>query len=150
MFPFQNPKSSKLPLGFFLELNEAPTAQELNRLLSRCNADTYSSRKLSLALNNSYCNLSILQDKTFKLFGFVRITSDKGLNANLWDLVAAPGDNQKKFLAVLIHHALAIIRKDLPGCSVSVSAPIISIRPLEEEGFIIDPSGIRTMAYRIR
>ncbi len=85
-----------------------------------------------------------------KLYGFVRITSDKGLNANLWDLVALPGEYQTKFLVTLIHYSLAIIRKDLPGCSISVAAPSIATEALQNEGFVIDPSGIRLMAYRIR
>jgi len=85
-----------------------------------------------------------------ELLGFVRITTDQGLNANLWDLVAAPGKHQHEFLAVLISHSLSIIRKELPGCSVSVAAPSNAIRFLENEGFIIDPGGIRTMAFKIK
>ena len=133
-----------------LELNKAPCPRQLNRLLSQCNAETYSLKKLSLALDNSFCNLSIFREKDLQLFAFVRITSDKGLNANLWDLVAAPGENQNKFFSILINQALTIIKRNLPGCSVSVAAPSSSIAFLEEEGFIIDPSGIRAMSYRIR
>ncbi|KGG15911.1 GNAT family acetyltransferase [Prochlorococcus sp. MIT 0603] len=133
-----------------MELNKAPSAQEVNRLLLRCNSQTYSSKKLAFALANSFCNLSILDKKTTKLCGFVRITTDQGLNANLWDLVAAPGQYQRNFLAVLIHHSLVIIRKQLPGCSVSVPAPPTAIKALENEGFIIDPNGIRSMAYRLK
>ncbi len=130
--------------------NHAPSPQELNRLLAQSNSDKYSSKKLAEALKRSYCNISILEDQTSKLWGFVRITTDKGLNANLWDLVAAPGKYQTEFLAVLIHHSLAIIKKELPGCSISVAAPLSSIKTLEREGFLIDPGGIRTMSYRIR
>ena len=150
MFTFQDAKPSKLPLGFTLELINPPSPRELNRLLSRCNAETYSPKKLGLALENSFCNLSIIQEHTKQLLAFVRITTDKGLNANLWDLVAAPGDNQQLFLSVLIYQSLAIIKRNLPGCSISVAAPSIAIKYLEDEGFIIDPSGIRAMSYRIR
>ncbi len=150
MFPFQNAKSPELPLGFILESKDPPSPQELNRLLSRSSLEVYSPTKLVVALRNSFYNLSILEESTLKLFGFVRITTDKGLNANLWDLAAAPGPYQQKFLSVLIWNSLAIIRRDLPGCSVSVAAPSIAIRALEDEGFIIDPGGIRVMAYRIR
>ncbi len=110
----------------------------------------YSPKKLAVALKNSFCNLSICEETSLQLFGFVRITTDKGLNANLWDLAVPPGQYQKTFLSVLIHNALSIIRRDLPGCSVSVAAPVIAIQSLEEEGFLIDPGGIRTMAYRLR
>ena len=150
MFTFQDARPSKLPLGFTLELLNAPSPRELNRLLSRCNAETYSPKKLGLALENSFCNLSIVDAHTQQLFAFVRITSDKGLNANLWDLVAAPGENQQLFLSLLIYHSLAIIKRNLPGCSISVAAPSVAINYLEDEGFIIDPGGIRTMAYRIK
>ena len=149
MFPFKNSRFSRLPSGFLLEVNKAPSPEELNRLLFRCNSEMYSSQKLAIALKNSFCNLSILEESTLKLVGFVRITTDQGLNANLWDLVAVPGKNQQKFLSVLIFNSLAIIRRDLPGCSVSVAAPSNAIIALENEGFIIDPGGIRTMAYRI-
>ena len=110
----------------------------------------YPSKKLAIALKNSFCNLSILEEKTKKLSAFVRITTDQGLNANLWDLVASPGDYQRECLGVLIHHSLAIIKNKLPGCSVSVAAPPIALKVIENEGFIIDPDGIRTMAFRIR
>ncbi len=150
MFSFHNSKPLKLPAGFFFELNDAPLPRELNRLLSQSNLESYSFKKLALALTNSFCNLSILEENTLKLVGFVRITTDKGLNANLWDLVAEPGHYQQQFLSVLINQSLVIIRRELPGCSVSVAAPSFALRALREEGFIIDPGGIRTMAYRIR
>ncbi len=133
-----------------MELKEAPTPKELNKLLARSSMDTYPPQKLALALENSFYTLSILEENTLKLCGFVRITTDQGLNANLWDLVALPGKNQRTFLSVLIYHSLFIIRQNLPGCSVSVAAPFIAINALQDEGFLIDPSGIRTMAYRIR
>ena len=145
-----NSKSYNLPLGFNLELNKAPCPRALNRLFLKCNAETYSPKKLSLALDNSFCNLSIVREKDLQLVAFVRITSDKGLNANLWDLVAAPSQNQNKFFSILINQALTIIKRNLPGCSVSVASPSSSIEFLEDEGFIIDPSGIRAMSYRIR
>ena len=150
MFPFKNSRFSRLPPGFLLEVNKAPSPEELNRLLSRCNSEMYPSKKLAIALKNSFCNLSILEEKTKKLSAFVRITTDQGLNANLWDLVASPGDYQREFLGVLIHNSLAIIKNKLPGCSVSVAAPPIALKVIENEGFIIDPDGIRTMAFRIR
>ncbi len=133
-----------------LELNNAPSPKELNKLLSRSNLERYSLKKLGLALNNSFCNLSILEENTLKLVGFVRITTDKGLNANLWDLVAEQGQHQKQFLSILTNKSLEIIRRELPGCSVSVAAPSVALRALQDEGFLIDPGGIRTMSYRIR
>ncbi len=103
-----------------------------------------------MALENSVCYLSILEEVSGKLSGFVRATSDNGLNANLWNLVAEPGNKQRQLLAVLVHRALVILRRDVPGCSISVSAPVMSIEALKENGFLIDPSGIRAMDFRLR
>ena len=102
------------------------------------------------ALKNSYCNISIIEIKTGILFGFVRITSDKGLNANLWDLAAEPGKYQKQFFYILINRALTIIRRELPGCSISLAAPSMASEALKNQGFLMDPNGIRAMGYRLR
>ncbi len=103
-----------------------------------------------MALNNSFANVSIRKQNSKQLFGFVRITTDRGLNANLWDLAAQPGEHQKYFLKILVHTSLGIIRRELPGCSVSLGAPSIALEALQSEGFLLDPNGIRAMAYRIR
>ena len=149
MLPFHDSKVSKVPLGFQLEFKQTPTPQALNRLLSRCSSETHPARELSKALRNSFCNICIIELKTGTLFGFVRITTDKGLNANLWDLSAEPGEYQTQFFSILLNRALAIIRRDLPGCSVSLAAPLVASEALQKQGFLIDPNGIRAMAYRI-
>ena len=150
MFPFRHSNTSpKLPDGFILESEYPPSAKDLNRLLSRCNEATYSQGKLALALENSVCNLSIIDEKNGKLSGFVRATSDYGLNINLWNLVAEPGKSQGQILAFLVYKSLNILRRDLPGCSVSISAPLISVEALEKQGFLIDPGGIRAMGLRL-
>ena len=80
--------------------------------------------------------------------GFVRATSDLALNANLWNLAARPGPDQSDLYAVLVHRALHILRRDLPGCSLSVSAPASALEALRTNGFVIDPNGIRAMGLR--
>ena len=40
------------------------------------------------------------------------------------------------------------LRRDLPGCSLSVSAPASAIEALRTNGFVIDPNGIRAMGLR--
>ncbi len=150
MFTFRQNAKPRLPDGFLLETKVAPTPEALNRLLARCNEDTYPRRRLALALKQSVCNLSVLDQSTGKLYGFVRATCDRGLNANLWNLVAEPGDKQKELLAVLVHSALVILRRDMPGCSVSVLAPSIAIKALQQQGFLLDPGGIRAMTFRLR
>ncbi len=88
--------------------------------------------------------------KNGQLTGFVRATTDHGLNANLWNLVAEPGKNQKQLLSFLINRILLILKKELPGCSISVSSPASSLEPLQSQGFLLDPNGIRAMAFKLR
>ena len=150
MFPFLQNYSPILPKGFTLETQKFPSSEELNQLLSKCKEKTHPNNRLKLALKRSFCFLSIVNEKNGKLCGFVRATTDNGLNANLWNLVAEPGPNQKKFLSVLINRILIKLKKDLPGCSISVSSPAIAIVALQEQGFLLDPNGIRAMAFKIR
>ena len=142
-------KSPQVPEGFVLLRNETISVRKINRLLSRCNQDTHQLRKLELALKNSDFYLTLLQKTSDNLVGFVRVTSDKGLNANLWDLVAEPGDQQEKYISILIFKAIEIIRRELPGCSISVAAPLISLKALQANGFLLDPNGIKTMGVRL-
>ena len=142
-------KCPQIPEGFVLLRSEVVSVRKINRLLSRCNQDTHQPRKLELALEKSDFYLTLLQRSTNNLVGFVRVTSDKGLNANLWDLVAEPGDQQETFMSIVVFKAIEIIRRELPGCSISVAAPLISLNPLRANGFLLDPNGIKTMGFRL-
>ncbi len=149
MFSFRQ-QSPTLPPGFVLDSEVAPSPAALNTLLARCNEETHPPKKLALALKNSDFHLSIFQESSGKLVGFVRATSDQGLNANLWNLVAEPLLQQEKLLAVLLYRSLSILKKKMPGCSVSVSAPEIAVEALKKNGFLIDPNGIRAMGFKLR
>ena len=142
-------KCPQIPEGFILLRSEIISVRKINRLLSSCNQDTHQPRKLELALKNSDFYLTLLQKTSEKLVAFVRVTSDKGLNANLWDLVAEPGDQQEKYISIMIFKAIEIIRRELPGCSISVAAPLISLKALKANGFLLDPNGIKTMGFRL-
>ena len=142
-------KCPQLPEGFILLRSEVVPVRKINRLLSKCNQDTHQPRKLELALKSSEFYLTLLQKTSENLVGFVRVTSDKGLNANLWDLVAEPGDQQEKYIAIVVFYAIEIIRRELPGCSISVAAPLISLKALKANGFLLDPNGIKTMGFRL-
>ena len=142
-------KCPQIPDGFVLLRNEDVSVRKINSLLSRCNQDTHQPRKLELALKSSDFYLILLQKTSENIVGFVRVTSDKGLNANLWDLVAEPGDQQEKFMSIIVFKAIDIIRRELPGCSISVAAPLISLKALKANGFLLDPSGIKTMGFRL-
>ena len=139
----------QIPEGFILLRSEFVSIRKINRLLSKCNQDTHQPRKLELALKSSDFYLTLLEKTSDNLVGFVRVTSDKGLNANLWDLVAEPGDQQEKYMSIIVFKAIEIIRRELPGCSISVSAPLISLQALKDNGFLLDPNGIQTMGFRL-
>ncbi len=142
-------KCPQIPEGFILLRSELVSVGKINRLLSRCNQDTHQPKKFELALKNSDFYLTLLQKTSQNLVGFVRVTSDKGLNANLWDLVAEPGDKQEKYMSIVVFKAIEIIRRELPGCSISVAAPLISLKSLQANGFLLDPNGIKIMGFRL-
>ena len=142
-------KCPQVPEGYVLLRSQLISVRKINRLLSICKQDTHQPRKLELALKNSDFYLTLLHKTSERLVGFVRVTSDKGLNANLWDLVAEPGAQQEKYMSILVFRAIEIIRRELPGCSISVAAPLISLEPLKRNGFLLDPNGIKTMGFRL-
>ena len=145
----QQPSIPPLPQGTRLETSILPTSKQLNTLLMSCGESTHPEDRWELALQRSLWQISILDEANGELIGFVRATSDLALNANLWNLAAKPGPNQAALFAVLVHRALQILRRDLPGCSLSISAPAEALQALKEQGFLIDPNGIRAMGLRL-
>ena len=126
-----------------------PSAKEVNKLLANCGCEIYPIKPLSEAIQKSNFFFTIQNQFQNKLFGFVRVTSDRGLNANLWNLSAAPGNNQQLYYSILLQVTLEKINREMPGCSISVQAPVSSLISLEENGFILDPNGIRVMGYKL-
>ena len=151
MLPFlKQTKIPQLPEGCRLETEKLPSPVALNALLASCGESTHPEELWLRAFERSLWQISLIDTETGELIGFVRATSDLALNANLWNLAARPGPDQGQLLAVLVHRALHILRRDLPGCSLSVSAPEIAVSKLKEQGFIIDPNGIRAMGLRLK
>ena len=142
-------KKLTLPEGYFINSTQVPSAKDLNRLLLNSGSESFPTQKISLAIKNSNFFFVIQNESTKKLYGFVRVTSDRGLNANLWNLSAEQGKNQNLFYSVLLQVTLEKITREMPGCSISVQAPISSFKSLEESGFILDPNGIRVMSFRL-
>ena len=139
-----------LPEGYFVNSSNVPLPKEVNKLLANCGCDIFPIKPLSEAIKKSNFFLTIQNNESKnKLYGFVRVTSDRGLNANLWNLSAAPGDNQQLYYSVLLQVTLEKINREMPGCSISVQAPVSSFQSLEESGFILDPNGIRVMGYKL-
>jgi hypothetical protein len=44
---------------------------------------------------------------------------------------------------------MARLRRELPGCSISVAAPALALEALKQNGFVVDPGGIRAMGLRL-
>ena len=142
-------KKFALPEGFFVNSSQIPLATEVNKLLANCGCEQYPIKPLSEAIQKSNFFFTIQNELKNKLYGFVRVTSDRGLNANLWNLSAASGNNQQLYYLILLQVTLEKINREMPGCSVSVQAPVSSFKSLEESGFILDPNGIRVMGHKL-
>ena len=138
-----------LPEGYFVNSSQIPLANEVNKLLANCGCETFPMKPLSEAIEKSSFFYTIQNKLKKKLYAFVRVTSDRGLNANLWNLSAEPGNNQELFYSILLQVTLEKINREMPGCSISVQAPVNSFKSLEKNGFILDPNGIRVMGYKL-
>ena len=142
-------KKLVLPQGYFVNSSKLPSAKEVNKLLANCGCETFPIKLLSEAIQKSNFFFTIQNELQNKLYGFVRVTSDRGLNANLWNLSALPGNNQQLYYSILLQVTLEKINREMPGCSISVQAPVSSFKSLEDNGFILDPNGIRVMGYKL-
>ena len=142
-------KKLNLPDGFLINSTEIPPARLVNNLLISSGSDFFPNDKLNKAIKNSNFFFAISNQSKRQVFGFVRVTSDRGLNANLWNLCAQPGKNQKLFYSILLRLTLEKINREMPGCSISVQAPQSSFDSLEEIGFVLDPNGIRVMGLKL-
>ena len=142
-------KKIELPEGYFVNSSQIPLPKEVNKLLANCGCETFPIKPLSEAIKKSNFFFTIQNELKNNLYGFVRVTSDRGLNANLWNLSAVTGNNQNLFYSILIQVTLEKINREMPGCSISVRAPVSSFISLEESGFILDPNGIRVMGYKL-
>ena len=138
-----------LPEGYIINSSKVPAAKDLNRLLVKSGCESCPTQKISLAIKNSNFFFTIQKESNNRLYGFVRVTSDRGLNANLWNLCAEKGNNQNLFYSILLQVTLEKINREMPGCSISVQAPVTSFKSLEESGFILDPNGIRVMSFKL-
>ena len=150
LVPFRSqPPPPSLPEGYRLEADVGPATDQLNRLLVACGDPSRPAERLQRALERSTWLLSV-RNPAGVLAAFVRATSDLALNANLWDLAVDPLDaHRPQLLLVLVHTALARLRRELPGCSISVAALPEAVEPLRRQGFVVDPGGIRAMGLRL-
>ena len=150
MIPFRHQSAQpRLAAGYQLLENPQPAPEALNQLLGLMGDAARTPERWALVLERSLWHLGVRNAKG-QLVGFVRVTSDLALNANLWDLAADPGDPQQAVVfRVLIHAALSRLRRELGGCSISLSAPPAALEALEGQGFVVDPGGIRAMGRQL-
>ena len=151
MMPYfrSQPPPPRLPEGYQLNSEDLPVeADRVNAFLQRCGGPIRQDERVALALERSAWSLRIVRNG--ELVGFVRATSDEALNANLWDLAVLPGEEpREKLYGVLVNSALNRLRRELPGCSISLAACPEAIPILEQQGFITDPNGIRAMGMAL-
>ena len=151
LLPFRSqPTSSLLREGYGLLVQPSLQVEALNQLLESCGERPRSEELWSLVIRHSAWHL-VVQDPQGGWVGFIRATSDRALNANLWDLLTAPADPaREEVIKALVVAALDRLRRELSGCSISISAPTESLAALRQAGFVIDPGGIRAMGLRLQ
>lgn len=151
MIPFRRqPQAPRLREGYRLLADGLqPNPETLNQLLVAAGDQPRQPERWRRVLEMSIWHLGVVGPNG-QLVGFVRATSDLALNANLWDLCADPSDSAEgEILAVLVHGALDRLRRELAGCSISLSAPPQALAALERYGFAVDPGGIRAMGLKL-
>jgi len=146
LIPFRLPSPApELAQGYHLIENGALDAAELNRLQALVSEPPRSAECWQQVLERSSWHFAVVREPDV-LVGFVRITSDMALNANLWDLCADPHDPLcPQIYSALVASSLNKLRRELSGCSISLAAPPAALQALEKNGFVIDPGGIRAM-----
>ena len=150
LIPFRSQNQPPaLPQGYAFDGRGSVEPAELNALLVACGEPERPLARLEAALARSAWQLC-LRDGGGQLVGFARVTSDLALNANIWDLTAHPAAPERdQLLLVLVHAVLQRLRRELPGCSISVAAAPMAQEALKRHGFVVDPGGIRAMGLSL-
>lgn len=150
MIPFRiQPTPPRLRVGYEVQSEPSIPCDQLNRLLISCGQAPRSEDRWQKVLTHSAWHFGAY-DASGQLVGFVRATSDRALNANLWDLLTDPDDPARsEVLVSLVQRSLARLRREMGGCSVSLSAPPEALQALKGVGFVLDPGGIRAMGLTL-
>lgn len=146
MIPFRSqPPPPRLTEGYRLVFEAELLFSSLNSLMEACGHSSRSDALWRRVLAHSTWHLALFAPSE-QLVGFVRATSDRALNANLWDLMVDPVDpHGPDLFGALVQAALSRLRRELGGCSVSLSAPPEALPALTRAGFVVNPGGIRAM-----
>lgn len=151
LIPFRlQPRSPRLREGYEVRSEPSLCFDHLNHLMVQCGQAPRSEPRWQEVLSHSAWYFGVFAPDG-RLVGFVRVTSDRALNANLWDLVTDPADpSRPEVLACLVHNAITRLRREMGGCSISLSAPPEALQALKQVGFVLDPGGIRAMGLTLR
>jgi hypothetical protein len=151
LLPFRSqPAIPRLREGYELLHEPDLRFDQLNGLLRSCGDAPRSLERWGRVLERSAWHLAVLRGDD-QLVGFVRATSDRALNANLWDLLSDPHDPARpEVITALVQSALGRLRREMGGCSISLSAPPEALEALTRAGFVVDPGGIRAMGLALR
>jgi hypothetical protein len=149
--PFRSPSSSSiLHEGYGLLVQPSLQVEALNQLLKSCGEQPRSAHLWNHVIRHSAWHL-VVQNPQGCWVGFIRATSDRALNANLWDLLTVPDEPAREdVIRALVVAALERLRRELSGCSISISAPKEALAALKHAGFVIDPGGIRAMGLKLK
>ncbi|MEB3157032.1 MAG: N-acetyltransferase [Cyanobacteriota bacterium] len=150
LLPFRGPSvPSPLRPGYALLVQPNLQVAALNQLLESCGGKPRGDTVWEQVIRRSAWHL-VVQDPQGMWVGFIRATSDRALNANLWDLISSPSDPaREEVIQALVVASLDRLRRELSGCSISISAPAEALAALTRVGFVIDPGGIRAMGLRL-
>jgi len=151
LIPFRtsSPSLPRLPQGYAIVSVPDLTSADLNYLLGVCGEPPRTETIWQRVLERSSWHLGV-HNANGQWVGFIRATTDQALNANLWDLLTDPAESlREEVLHVLINTALARLRREVGGCSISLAAPPEALTALRSAGFIIDPGGIRAMGLKL-
>ena len=151
LMPFRTSTSApRLRAGYGLQLQPELHWERLNQLLERNGDRPRPDERWSLAVERSCWHLGVCRQDGL-LVGFVRVTSDLALNANIWDLLVDLDDPAwEEVMMALVQTALARLRREMAGCSVSLAAPPEALNALTRAGFVVDPGGIRAMGLSLK
>ena len=149
--PFRQATSApRLRPGYGLQIQPPLCWDRLNELLLRHGDRPRREDRWRLALERSAWHLGVCREDGL-LVGFLRVTSDLALNANIWDLLVDLDDPAwEEVMTALVQSALARLRREMAGCSVSLAAPPEALNALTRAGFVVDPGGIRAMGLNLR
>jgi hypothetical protein len=151
LIPFRSqPPAPSLRQGYRLVENPGLSAEALNNLLIHTGDKPRSAASWQQVLERSTWYYAVIREPD-QVVGFVRITSDMALNANLWDLSADSSDaTQAEIYLALVTAALGKLKRELGGCSISLAAPPAALQALKHHGFVLDPGGIRAMGLALQ